>query len=520
MQLRDYQSECSDAIIDDLEIYDSAAAVLPTGAGKSLIEVDIIDRLLEGMPFDHCILFLCHIKDLTTQLYETYKAHGKNPKNAFLFMGSQKRPRFSSKILFSTMQSASRDKRKLDSPLGKKVTHIVIDEAHFFGVKSYETICDEFYPDAKVIGFSATPFRQNQFSFSMFDRVSYAIDIKTLIDRGFLVPPVLVQMAFPNENFSTRMASIVKIWTEKEKPRKMVSIVYFPTVEQALEARNVFSGVGARTEFVDAKTVEKDTARIYTDARQGKVDVIVNVNKISTGIDIPGIAAVFMPYPTKSVVQYLQRIGRSLRPFGDKKEANIYVFSSAPSIKRGDWQHIHDFALDVEKDPTTPGEELASELDFLELDPKSNADRIAWTMAAMEAVSLLESNGLPDISRLVAYKQFPQKYSRVVADIIKKIQRPPEVVGEKLTDLQSRMLTEKFKFKPQHIKEVNKAEASELISGLMKYHQRSPFVIPSGPMAGKHCADLPGLYKKNVKDPVTKKILRSWYQAGRPRNDM
>ena len=354
----------------------------------------------------------------------------------------------------------------------------------------------------------------------MFDRVSFAIDIKTLIDRGFLVPPSLIQMAFPDDNFSTRMASIVKIWKEKEKPRKMVSIVYFPTVEQALEARNVFSGVGARTEFVDAKTVERDSARIYNAARLGKVDVIVNVNKISTGIDIPGIAAIFMPYPTKSVTQYLQRIGRALRPFKDKKEANIYVFSSAPSIKRGDWQHIHDFALDVEKDPTTPGEDLASELDFLELDPKSNADRIAWTMAAMAAVNLLESNGLPDISRLVAYKQFPQKYSRVVAEIIKQIQSPKEKSGENLSLLQRKMLTEKFKFKPHHIKDVNKAEASELISGLMKYHQRSPFIIPAGPMAGKHCSEVPGLYKKNVKDPVARRILRSWYQAGRPGNEV
>ncbi|MCK5192288.1 MAG: DEAD/DEAH box helicase family protein, partial [Desulfobulbaceae bacterium] len=174
MQLRDYQSECSDAIVKDLETYDRVSAVLPTGSGKSLIEIDIIDRLMVDTPFDHCILFLCHIKDLAVQLYESYQAHGKSPKAAFMFVGTRK-PFFSSKILFSTMQSACSDKRRLNKPLGKRVTHIVIDEAHFFGVKSYEKICDEFYPDAKVIGFSATPFRQNQFSFSMFDRVSFAI---------------------------------------------------------------------------------------------------------------------------------------------------------------------------------------------------------------------------------------------------------------------------------------------------------------------------------------------------------
>lgn len=518
MQLRKYQADCVEAVLNDLKTYDRVAAVLPTGSGKSLIETSVIDAFVADMKFDECVLFLCHIKDLTTQLYETYKEHGKYPHKAILFMGNRK-PMFSSKLLFSTMQSASQDSRRLDRPMGKKVKLIVIDEAHFFGVKTYTKICDELYPEAKVLGLSATPFRSNQYSFSQFERVSFAIDIKTLIDQGYLVPPKLVQMSFPDQNFSTRLAALVKIWREKEKPRKMVSIIYLPTIEQALEARNVFGSAGARTEFVEAKTPEKETARIYKAARSSEIDVIVNVNKISTGIDIPSIAAIFLPYPTKSVTQYLQRIGRALRPFGEKKEANIYVFASAPSIKRGQWEDIHDYALEVEKDPTSDGERLADELEFLELDSVTNADRIAWTEAAIAAVNLLESGGLPDISHLVAYKQFPQKYSKVIYDIIKEIQTPTQRTSDKLTTLQARMLVEKFKFKPHHVKDVAKSEATELISGLMKYHKRSPFIIPVGPMAGRHCADLPGLYKKNVREPVNKEILNKWYRAGRPGNE-
>ena len=518
MQLREYQSDCVEAVIKDLKTYDRVAAVLPTGAGKSIIEINIIDRIHDELKFNECILFLCHIKDLAVQLFQSYKDHSKNPSSGYLYQGSN-RPYLASKVLFSTMQSAVSEKRRLHKPMDKKVRLIVIDEAQYFGVKSYNKICDEFYPSAQVLGLSATPFRENKFSFAQFDRVSYAIDIQTLIDQKFLVPPKLIQMSFPDEKLSTRLAALVKIWKEKEKPRKMVSVIYLQTIEQAKEALNVFEMQGARTEFVEAKTGVEEVKRIYHASRQGQADVIVNVNKISTGIDIPSVAAIFMPFPTRSVTQYLQRMGRALRLYNDKKEAHIYVFADSPSIARGDWEHIHDFAVGVEKDPETPGEKLETELEYLELDPVTNAQRIAWTEAAIGAVNMLESNALPDVARLVSDKKFPQKYAKVIKDIIKNIEAPTGRTQDQLTPLQARILTEKFKFKQHHIEKVSKAEAGNLIAGLMKYHTRSPYTIPHGPMAGKHCGDLPGLYKKNVKDPIIKNILRNWYKSGRPANE-
>ena len=270
---------------------------------------------------------------------------------------------------------------------------------------------------------------------------------------------------------------------------------------------------------MEAKSPAQEVKRIYEDARNGQVDVIVNVNKISTGIDIPAIAAIFMPFPTRSVTQYLQRMGRALRPCGDKTEAHIYVFADAPSISKGDWEHIHDFAVGVKKDPETPGEKLELELEFLELDKVTNAQRISWTQAAINAVNMLESNSLPDVAHLVANKQFPKKYSKVIEAIIKEIKTPSLRSTDKLSPLQARILIEKFMFKQQHVEKISKGEAGNLIAGLMKYHTRGPHIIPHGPMAGKHCADLPGLYKKNAKDPIIKSVLRKWYREGRPGNE-
>jgi len=519
MQLRDYQMDALGVMISDLDKYQRISAVMPTGSGKSIIEVGLIDSMVKQLKFNECILVLCHIKDVTVQLYENYKIHSEFRDESFLWSGARK-PFFSSKILFSTMQSASADKRRMQGPMSKTVVGILIDEAHLFGCKSYMKICETFYPTAKVIGFSATPFRENQYSFSLFDHVSYAIDIQTLIDQGYLCPPKLMQMAFPDKDFGTRLATMVKIWRERERQRKLVSIVYLPTIDMAMEARNVFGEAGARTGFVEAKTNERETASTYRKARQGQLDVICNVNKISVGIDIPSIGAVFMPYPTGSVAQYLQRIGRALRMFEGKKEAHIYVMSDAPSIKRGDWQKIHDFALGVKKDPTTPGEKLMDEYDFLMLDELGNKDRIAWTMEAMKAVEILESNGLPEISQIIASKQFPNKYAKVIKDIIKNIEKPKPSNAGAISPLQKKLLIERFKFKENHVKKLGKGEATELIAGMLKFHSRSPYVIPTGPMAGKHCADVPGLYKKNVKDPAVKQILYKWYRAGRPKSDV
>ena len=52
--------------------------------------------------------------------------------------------------------------------------------------------------------------------------------------------------------------------------------------------------------------------------RSGELDVVCNHDIISEGFDAPGVGCVIVGAPTASIVRYLQRAGRAMRPGQDK----------------------------------------------------------------------------------------------------------------------------------------------------------------------------------------------------------
>ena len=57
--------------------------------------------------------------------------------------------------------------------------------------------------------------------------------------------------------------------------------------------------------------------------RSGQIDIIVNVDIFSEGFDCPDIEFIQLARPTKSLVKYLQQVGRGLRPTSGKGKCII-----------------------------------------------------------------------------------------------------------------------------------------------------------------------------------------------------
>ena len=58
---------------------------------------------------------------------------------------------------------------------------------------------------------------------------------------------------------------------------------------------------------------------LVDDFKAGIIDIIVNVDIFSEGFDCPDIEFIQLARPTKSLVKYIQQVGRGLRKNGDKK---------------------------------------------------------------------------------------------------------------------------------------------------------------------------------------------------------
>ena len=110
-----------------------------------------------------------------------------------------------------------------------------------------------------------------------------------------------------------------------------------------------FSKAGVNIVRIDSET-PRDTRRLYVKRfKEGSIDVIVNVDIFSEGFDCPDIEFIQLARPTKSLVKYLQQVGRGLRPTAGKTRCvildnvGLHIEFGLPDADR-DWET--DFAGD------------------------------------------------------------------------------------------------------------------------------------------------------------------------------
>lgn len=403
----------------------------------------------------------------------------------------------------------------MKSKMVRRPKYILIDEAHSFGADSYNKIL-KLFPDAQVIGLSATPFRSNRYSFGLFESVSYTISMSELIDQGYLVRPELTEITIPDdmETDGGRIALSYKIWKERESNRGLVTIVYFPTTEIAKDALTSFTqDKSCRCSYIDGKTKVREAKKILKAAREGEYDVIINCKKLETGVDIPNIGAVVQTYPVGSVVVYMQRMGRALRLFDGKNHANIYMVGDTPSIESGKWQHLHKRAL-MTRDPLPS--ELLEETLVDEDDKMRDHLLLAWTEKAIEACKILEGKELVGVSRLLAGKKFPKKYDAFINQILNKAMPSEGYDDSPISKIQMQIITERYGLEERHVRKMSKKEASGLINAFTNHLASDPFIIQSGPHLGKHPSFLHP-YARKFGTGETKRALKAWWKAGRPK---
>lgn len=519
MELRTYQEECLKAILKSYETgYKRILAVLPTGSGKTLIETRLTDHLLETFEAFDCIVHLCHLSDITVKNMVYYQDHGKSAQSAFVMQGPVM-PSYGSRIIFTTMQTMCRPARIQkwkDLAFSRTPKVFIVDEAHLYGCKSYDTILSA-YPGSILIGFTATPFRSNYPALNLFEDVAYATDMETLIDGKYLTKPTMYEFTHPDQSDSARITAVHKVWDEKERHRGLPGLLVCPTIEQAKIAQAVLMTASVRCGYFDGKTPQRLVDETLQEVRDGKIDILVVCKKGQLGMDIPSLGFVMMPWGVRSVVTFLQVVGRVVRIHPGKDAANIYLWGGAPAIKRGHYKKMLQYALKVKDDPEGPGASLMEELEYQLLNEEPNNERIQWTKDAIAACKALSSGsvGLPGVSKLIEEKRFPKKYANALKRITKHLTEGTPVVPDAADPtIVQRKILEEYKF--DSIEGLNKGECSALIAGMKRFMTRSPFTIPRGPYAGRHFSETPSLYRAKLKDPVVRQVFRRWVQAGRP----
>lgn len=307
--LRDYQEK---ALVDArtaLLTFRGVCIVLPCRAGKSYIMAAMASSaFLKGKN----ALILAHRRILLAQ-------HGKLIKNCRI------------ESVFTEVNH-----------LGEhgEVKLILIDEAHISECESYQKVCN-YYKDAKIVGFTATPARLDGKPLSLFQKLVIGPSHKELEKRGDIAPydlwshrldvnlsDVTISDGDFNQGELEQAMMNHKVYGDIVSEYDRLAsgkqaIAYCAGVKHAKDICQLFNDNGIAAMEMDASTPEKERDSIMAEFKNGAFKILCNCNLISEGITVPECDCVMLLRPTQSLTLYIQQACRCLTPRPGKRAVII-----------------------------------------------------------------------------------------------------------------------------------------------------------------------------------------------------
>ena len=323
--LRNYQetivNNCRDAFKNG---YKKLCCVLPCGAGKTAIFCYLAYLNTIKKPSNH-VLILLHRKELLKQTIDAFKSFQISTDH----------------IAIAMIQSF---KNSLKTGV-KPYSLIIIDECHHATSNSFKAVL-EVCSKTALIGFTATPARLDGKPLgAIFDYLivgvdySYLIENKYLVDYDYFSPDLNFNFsewklksgdfdAADNAFHLDKKAIYGNIFKYLDLSKK--TIIYSPTVDYSkkLEAQiNEHFNARVSAEF-NGTTPQLLRDKTIDDFKNNKIKILINVDLIGEGFNVPSCDCVFLLRATQSLTLYIQQAGRALRsdPQNPNKRASIFDF--------------------------------------------------------------------------------------------------------------------------------------------------------------------------------------------------
>ncbi len=385
--------------------------VLPTGGGKTLTAVHWM--LKNFIDKGQKVLWIAHRHELLNQALDTVKnsAYYSTVQNVKQFryriISGHSKHDIPANIK-STDDIIIASKDSLNSGLiyllENWVNHaesilLVIDEAHHASAKTYRKLIESIeknFTDRKksknfkMLGLTATPFRTEEGEAGLLkkvfpDDIIFSEHLRTLINRGILAEPIFESLK-TKQNFyhelsdrdiksieafdkipsdvaskiaksNIRNGQIVDHYINNRDKYKPL-LVFAIDVVHAIALNALFNSKGVESDFVvadissmitGAKRSPQENTNIINKFRNGNLEVLINVEMLTEGTDLPNIQTVFLTRPTTSTILMTQMIGRALRGTraGGADKAYIVTFID-------DWENkinwVNPEKLHIEED--------------------------------------------------------------------------------------------------------------------------------------------------------------------------
>jgi DNA repair protein RadD len=289
----------------------------PTGAGKTRMAARIIEGCVsKGLK----VCFLVPRISLIQQTCNAFTELGLD--DITLIWGDYNTDEGAAITIASADTYIRRDKRTFDL--------VIVDECHMRRKQLLEWMMQ--HPDERYIGLTATPYAP--WLGNYYTAMAKARGMRWLIDNGRLcdyevyapeVPdtsslktrPTAYGMDYTEADLDEIMngaqvvGNVVGFWLEHGENR--LTMVLPVNVAHANHLAIEFERSGVSAEVISAKTPVEERERVFSRVRQEITKIVISVNCLTEGLDLPQISCVINARPTKSKARYLQGMGRGLR---------------------------------------------------------------------------------------------------------------------------------------------------------------------------------------------------------------
>lgn len=315
---------------------------MASGLGKTLTTIFDLQQFLQECPNAH-ILYLCHQESILAQSKRKFRKFFGEEYSYGMYTGNYKTTHTVT-FLFATFQSMHNHREEFVSSV---FDYIVVDEAHHTAANTYQPTPDYFEPQF-LVGLTATKDRpdgrdiletydQVLFQMDIYDgwaegwlaRVDYRVMLDDLNQEEFekYVGPQasnekvsiaqLNKTIFAPKRDEEIVASIREQTADLENPS---IFVFCSNIDHANAMAYHFGGEAAVIHSGQSPSLNE---AILSSFRSGDIRIIISVNMLNEGIDVPEADVVVFLRATESSIIFFQQLGRGLRISGEKRTVRV-----------------------------------------------------------------------------------------------------------------------------------------------------------------------------------------------------
>jgi superfamily II DNA or RNA helicase len=344
--LRQYQLDAVEKIHLSLDSERGKGLVtLATGLGKTIVASTFISEYLEKNQ-NAKVLVLAHVIELVRQLDRSCWSQFSKFIETHIWTDGES-PVYSDGVTFATWQSVSSAMNN-GEPLEGVFDLVVVDECHHAPSESFSSLLGYLRPKY-LLGLTATPWRGDGASLrSLFGDPVFSMDIVQGMQEGYLAKVdyrmmldgidwdeirLLSKQGLTIKDLNTKLyvpkrdiGMIEEVSEVIKKTKNASTLVFCRSIAHANSLQAFFKQYDIAAGVLHSDLHRSVLFKNLSNFRMGKIRVLISIEMLNEGIDVPEVNIVVFARVTHSRRIFLQQLGRGLRLNDNKKHVTVLDF--------------------------------------------------------------------------------------------------------------------------------------------------------------------------------------------------